>query len=103
MELYQRLKAANLKEAVCKYKVAHYEADSPKGAVRKYLSYGQSLTSFKGKEAKAPYTFTFNVTLTTIGSIMKNSGSSLSVFVGCIFLVTVKSFSAALGFLSRAK
>ena len=103
MELYQRLKKAGLREAWCKDKVAHYETDSLKSSVYKYLSYGQSITAFKGSKIEAPYSATFNLTLSTVAEILKNSGKSISVFIGCLFLVTVKSCSAALGFLSRLK
>jgi hypothetical protein len=100
MELYRRLKAVHLKEASSRYNVAHYEADSPKKSVRKYLAYGQSVTSFSREETQAPYAQTIAVTMRTIGAMFRNSGRSISVFVGCIFLVTVKTISATLGFLS---
>lgn len=103
MELYQRLKSTGLKEAWCSGQVIHFETDSLQNAVRKYLSYGQSITAFRVTEAEAPYTLTFGLTLSTATQILRDSGRSTSVFLGCLFLVIVKTFSAALGFLSRLK
>jgi glycosyltransferase involved in cell wall biosynthesis len=103
IELYQRLKSNGLKEAWCTGQIIHYETDSPQKAVRKYMIYGQSITAFKNNQAKAPYKATFRLTLSTVAQMMRDSGRSASVFFGCLFLVTVKSFSATLGFLSRLR
>jgi len=102
LELYQRLRSQGLKVATCHSRILHFEADSPRSAVRKYLSYGQSVTAFEGAEAKAPLTLTFKAAVAAVNAMLNNSGKSLSVLAGCVFLVTVKTFSAALGFLSRA-
>jgi glycosyltransferase involved in cell wall biosynthesis len=103
MELYQRLKSTGLKEAWCSGQIIHFETDSLQNAVRKYLFYGQSITAFRANEAKAPYSATIALTLSTAVQTLSGSGRSLSVFLGCLFLVTVKTFSAALGLLSRFK
>ncbi len=101
MELYQRLKSTGLKEAWSRGQIFHFETDFPKNTVRKYLSYGQSITAFAENEAEAPYEATFNVTVFTTVQVLKAPDRSLSVLLGCLFLVTVKTFSATLGFLSR--
>jgi len=103
LELYERLKSVGLREAWCRGHVIHYENDSLQNVSRKYTCYGQSLTSFRDGPAKAPYASTFKLTLSTVAQISRDPGRSLSVFLGCLFLVTVKSLSAALGFLSRLK
>jgi len=103
MELYQRMKSAGLKEAWCTGQVIHYETDSLQKAVRRYLVYGQSINAFRDNQAKAPYKATFSLTLSTAMQMLRDSGRSASVFLGCLFLVTVKSFSATLGFLSRLR
>ena len=103
MELYGRLKTSQLKVAWSAGRVLHSEADSPQNAVRKYLSYGESIVSFTENHAEAPYKGTLKLTLSTLMRLLRSSGSSLSVLVGCLFLVTVKSLSATLGFLSRLK
>jgi glycosyltransferase involved in cell wall biosynthesis len=103
IEFYQRLKSAGLKEAWCTSQVIHYETDSPQNAVRKYLVYGQSIIAFRSNQAKAPYKATFSLTLSTTVQMLSDSGRSMSVFLGCLFLVTLKSFSATLGFLSRLR
>jgi glycosyltransferase involved in cell wall biosynthesis len=100
MELYGRLKSAGLSEAWCNRKIIHNETDSPTLAVRKYTSYGKSITAFRGTEAAAPYTATVNLSFSTLAQMPRNSGRSMSVLLGCLFLVTIKTFSAALGFLS---
>jgi hypothetical protein len=100
-ELYQRLKLTGLKEAWCRGRVVHSEADSPQNVVRKYLTYGHSVVAFKSSQVKAPYLTTFKITLSTLVQMIKGSDRSLSVFLGCLFLVAVKSLSAAFGFLSR--
>ncbi len=100
-ELYQRLKSTGLKEAWCRGKVVHSEADSPQKAIRKYFSYGHSVVAFKSNQVKAPYSTTFMITISTLVQMIKDSGRSLSIFLGCLFLVAVKSLSAVFGFLSR--
>jgi glycosyltransferase involved in cell wall biosynthesis len=103
LELYERLKSVGLREAWCRGHVIHYENDSLKNVLRKYMSYGQSITSFKYSPVKVPYVTTLRLTLSTIAQTLRDPGRSLSVFLGCIFLVTAKSLSAAFGFLSRLK
>jgi glycosyltransferase involved in cell wall biosynthesis len=103
-ELYQRLKLAGLKEARCTGQITHYEVDSLRGVVRKYLSYGRSLAEFGGVLSKnAPYASTFRLTLSTIKQVLGYPGASFSVFAGCFLLVIVKSFSAVFGFLSEVR
>ena len=101
LELYQRLQSTGLREAWSTGHVIHCEADSPRRAVKKYLSYGESIAAFKTSQADAPHAIVFQVTLSTVVQMLRNSGRSLSVFLGCLFMLTVKTFSAALGFLSR--
>jgi glycosyltransferase involved in cell wall biosynthesis len=100
MELYQRLKSAGLREAWCRGRIIHYEADSLRNVIRKYVSYGRSIAEFRGNIAKAPYASTFRLTLSTITQTLRDPGKSLSAFVGCFLLVFVKSLSIAFGFLS---
>jgi glycosyltransferase involved in cell wall biosynthesis len=100
-ELYQRLKQAGLKEARCNGQIVHYEVDSLRGVVRKYLSYGRSIAEFRRVVSKGPYASTFRLTLSTLKQVLRCPGESFSVFVGCFLLVIVKSFSAVIGFLSR--
>jgi glycosyltransferase involved in cell wall biosynthesis len=101
LEFYQRLQLTGLRETWCKGYVTHYETDSLQNAVRKYLSYGESIAAFRATHANAPYATTIRITLSTMAQMLRNSGRPISVFFGCLFLVTVKTFSAALGFLSR--
>jgi glycosyltransferase involved in cell wall biosynthesis len=103
LELYQRLFSAGLREAWCPSKVIHYETDSLQNVIRKYFSYGYSITAFKRNHVKAPYATTFRLTLSTIIQMLKDPGRSFGVFSSCIFLVSVKSMSATLGFLSRPR
>jgi len=103
MELYQRLVSAGLREAWCSSQVVHYETVSPQNAVRKYLSYGYSIKAFKSNHVKAPYASTFRLTLSAMMQMLKKPSRSFGVFSGCVFLVGVKSMSAALGFLSRLR
>jgi arabinofuranan 3-O-arabinosyltransferase len=100
LELYQRLKLAGLREAWCRGHIIHYEADSFRNVIRKYVSYGRSIAEFRGNITKAPYASTFRLTLSTITQILRDPGKSLSAFVGCFLLVVVKSLSVAFGFLS---
>ncbi len=100
-ELYKRLKSKKLRDTWCRSRVFHFETDSPKSAVRKYLSYGQSITAFRDKEAEAPYALTFRLSVSVLAQVVRNSSRSFSVFWGCLFLVALKSFSAVVGFLSR--
>ena len=100
-ELYQRLKQAGLKEARCNGQIVHYEVDSLRGVVRKYLSYGRSIAEFRRVVSKGPYASTFRLTLSTLKQVLRCPGESFSVFVGCFLSVIVKSFSAVTGFLSR--
>lgn len=99
LELYQRLKVAGLREARCRGRIIHYEADSLRNVIRKYVSYGRSIAEFRGNQAKAPYASTFRLTLSTVTQILRDPGKSFSAFVGCFLSVIVKSLSVAFGFL----
>jgi glycosyltransferase involved in cell wall biosynthesis len=101
LELYERLKLAGLKESWCRSKIFHYEGDSPRKIVRKYFSYGQSISEFEDSPVSTPYVATLSLSLSTAVQVVKESGKSLRVFVGCCFLVVLKSFCAALGFVFR--
>ena len=102
LELYHRLKSKGLKDVWCKSHVFHYEAGSLQNAVRKYLSYGRSVNAFRDSQVKTPIVLIFSLAFSTLARILKNSDVSASVLLGCLFLITVKGGSAALGFLSRA-
>ena len=99
MELYNRLKLEGLAEAWCSCKVIHHEIDSPRKTVGKYVTYGQSVNTFRGLDAKAPYIETFTLTLSAIVQLLRKPGKSVTVLLGCLFLVAAKTSSAALGFL----
>jgi glycosyltransferase involved in cell wall biosynthesis len=103
LELYQRLKLAGLREAWCRGHIIHYEANSLRSVIRKYVSYGRSMAEFRGNLSKAPYASTFRLTLSTIMQILRDPGNSLSAFVGCFLLVVLKSLSMVFGFLSRLR
>ena len=101
IELYQRLKLGGLKDAWCKRRLIHYENDSFRSMIRKYLSYGQSVVAFRDSSAVAPTSSMFMLTLSTMMQTFRDPGKSLSVFLGCLFLFAAKSLSGAFGFLSR--
>ena len=92
MELYQRLKSTGLKEAWCSGQVIHYETDSLQNAVRKYLSYGQSITAFRVNEAKAPYKATFTLTLSTAAQMLRDSGRSTECLLRLLILGYCENF-----------
>ncbi len=99
-ELYQRLKSAGLRDAWCRGCVVHYETDSLRKMINKYVSYGRSIFTFRGSHTKAPYASTIRLTLTTIAQTLRDPGGSLVEFFGCLFLVAVKALSVAFGFIS---
>lgn len=103
LELYQRLKSAGIRESWCSGYVIHYENGSLQEVIRKYLSYGQSVSEFRSSLSKAPFASTFRLTLFTITQMLKSPGRSLSVFFGCLLLVAMKGLSASLGLLSRLR
>ena len=103
LELYQRLKLGGLREVWCRRRIIHYENDSLQDVIQKYVSYGRSMIAFRGNSIKAPYASTARLTLSTMAHILRDPGRSLNVFLGCLFLVTVKGLSVALGFLSRLR
>ncbi len=100
LELYQRLNSAGVRDAWCRGHVIHYEADSLRKAIRKYVSYGRSISAFRGAPTKAPYASTVKLTISTVVRILRAPSRSLSLFFGCLFLTTVKAISMALGFVS---
>jgi glycosyltransferase involved in cell wall biosynthesis len=99
LELYQRIKLQGVGEAWCMGRIIHYELDSLRKVVRKYVSYGRSIAAFKGHAIKAPYVSTIKLTLSTLVHLFKKPGRSVSVLLGCLFLVGVKSLNVAVGFL----
>lgn len=103
LELYQRLKLLGVREAWCRGHVIHYENGSLRGMIRKYMSYGRSIAAFRDNSTKAPYVSTVRLTLSTLVHTLRAPGRSFNMFLGCLFLVTAKSLSVALGFLSRLR
>ena len=98
-ELYQRIKLQGVREAWCLTRVIHYELDSLRSVIRKYVSYGRSIATFNGSPIQAPYVATIKLTLVTLVHVIKQPGRSVSVFLGCLLLVGVKSLNVALGVL----
>jgi len=99
LELYQRIKSRGVREAWCINRVIHYELDSLRSVIRKYVSYGRSIAAFKGSPIQAPYTSTIRLTLSTLVHLIKKPSRSVNVFLGCLILVGVKSLNVAQGFL----
>jgi glycosyltransferase involved in cell wall biosynthesis len=98
-EFNHRLEAAGVKIVWCESKVSHRESGSLREVTRKYLSYGKSIADFNQVDAKGPYSSTTKLTLLTMLDVLKHPGYSLRLFIGFIFLFTLKSCCAALGFL----
>ena len=103
MELFGRLSNMGLKVAWCNGRVFHFEAVSPHYMILKYLSYGRSINKFEDGQVTTLYKRTIALTLSTLIQTLRDSWKSIPVFIGCMFLVAVKSLSAIVGFLSRLK
>jgi glycosyltransferase involved in cell wall biosynthesis len=101
-ELHQRLKAAGVKDAWCESYVFHHENGSLQDVTRKYLSYGQSIATFRKKANDGPYFLTVKLTLSAMLGVLRNPGRSLRLLLGFGFLFLVKSLCAAFGFLSSS-
>lgn len=101
LEFYQRLRQLGVKEAWCKRHIIHFEGDSLRGVISKYVSYGRSIAEFRRSNVKAPYALTLRLTISTLMRVIRNPGKTLSVFLGCLFLVAIKGLSLTIGFSSR--
>lgn len=101
LELHQRLKAQGVKDAWCKSRVIHYEMDSLPKVIRKYMSYGGAIATFKGGPIRAPHVSSLRLTLSTLLHLFKKPSSTVGTLLGCVVLVGVKSLSVALGVLIR--
>jgi len=100
LELFERLKGTGVKTGWCESKIFHYEVGSLGGIVKKYLSYGQSLSAFEDSNF-APYASTLHLTLRTLFKVLRKPGRSPRVFFGFCFLFTIKSMCAVFGFLIK--
>ena len=98
LELYQRLKRFGLRETWCRKHIIHYEIGSLQDITRKYLTYGRSIAAFKSARVKVPYNITLKLAIPTVVQLLKDPGKAINVFLGCLFLLIVKSFSLLLGF-----
>ncbi len=97
-ELYQRTKSTVLgKESWCRSRIIHHEKVSPKGLVRKYLSYGRSIVTFKRTITETPLASTIKLALSTAFHVIRTPGNSPLIFCGCVVQIVLKGFSVALG------
>lgn len=99
-ELHQRLKENGLRESWCTSQVFHYEKCSLHDIFSKYTTYGQSIAFFSSNSTKTPFGSTLKLTLATLRQVLKTPGHSAKIFFGSLFLVALKSVSAAMGLLS---
>jgi len=92
-DLYEKLKKANVKEAVCKSSVYHYELTSLKGILVKNLYYGKYIPIFMKHTQKQIFPLMLRHALLTLKEISRNFKSSPATIVGCAILLCLKTYT----------
>jgi glycosyltransferase involved in cell wall biosynthesis len=91
-DLYRKLRKANVREAECKSKIYHHEPTSAKDTLIKNLRYGKSNAFFLQQTRLRIFPLMFEHALLTFRKVFKNFKNSPSVIVGCVVLLSIKSY-----------
>ncbi len=97
-DLYERLKALGIKEAVCNAVLYHFEVVSLKQFLFKNLRYGDSLSTFTRQSGGQGFSVMINHAVLTFAQILKKP-QKLSWIAGCTVLFFIKSTAMVLGVL----
>ena len=101
IELYEGLKRSGLRETQCRCRIIHLEDHDLRRVTRKYVSYGRSMKAHRGN-SKGRYAKTAVLTISTMIRLFRKPGDSLSIFIGCLLIVAIKTLSIFIGIISRA-
>ena len=102
LELYEGLKRSSLREARCRCGIIHLEDPDLRRVTRKYVSYGRSMRAQMGNPSKGRYAKTAILTISTMIRLFRKPGDSLSIFIGCLLIVAIKTLSIFIGITSRS-
>ncbi len=97
-DLYERLKALGIKEAVCNTVLYHFEVVSLKQFLLKNLRYGDSLSTFRRQSGGQGFSVMINHAVLTFAQILKKP-QKLSWIAGCTVFFFIKSTAMVLGVL----
>lgn len=97
-DLYERLKALGIKEAVCNTVLYHFEVVSLKQFLLKNLRYGDSLSTFRRQSGGQGFSVMINHAVLTFAQILKKP-QKFSRIAGCTVLFFIKSTATVLGVL----
>ncbi len=98
-DLYERLKRANVKEDSIQSRMYHCELSSARSILLKDLRYGKSMSTFIHHTQMEILPLMIRNAFSTFKVILKDSGASLSTVLGCVFLLSLRTFSLIIGLL----
>jgi len=98
--LYKKLRKANIKEALSESKIFHRELSSLQKILIKNLRYAKSMPVFLWNAEKKIFPLMFRHAFLTFREVFRGYRKSPEVIVGCAFLLCLKAYATALGFLT---
>jgi arabinofuranan 3-O-arabinosyltransferase len=92
-DLYERLRKAGLREAICKSSVYHYELASLRGILVKNLHYGKYMPTFIRQTQKDILPLMVRHALLTLREVSRDFWKSPATIVGCVILLCLKAYA----------
>ena len=98
-DAYVRLRKKGVREVTCKSGLCHYELASLRDILIKDVRYGKSVPAFVRQTNRQVLPTLIQQSFSAFKEMVKNS-SSVTIIVGCEFLLSLKAYSTVLGFMS---
>jgi glycosyltransferase involved in cell wall biosynthesis len=98
-DLYERLKHAGVKEGYIQSRIYHYELSTARSILIKDIRYARSMPGFVKRTQRRILPLMVRNVFLTFKAILKDSGSSPDMVLGCALLLGLKSCSIIIGFL----
>lgn len=98
--LYEKLRKLGVREALCKSRLCHNEPNSIRKMLVKNLRYGSSMPTFMHSSEDQVYSSVVRHSLLTLAEVLRDLKEKPAIFVGCTFLLGLKTFAMVMGFMT---
>ena len=98
-DLHRKLKKANVKQVETESEIYHLELSSLRETLIKNLRYGKSMPVFVQQTKEQIFPLMPENALLTFQRVIRNAQNSPSEIIGCAVLLSIKSYSTAIGLL----
>jgi glycosyltransferase involved in cell wall biosynthesis len=99
-DLHERLRKMDYREASCSSLLYHFEPSSVRNIMAKNLRYGESLPAFSRHSQTHVFSRIFRHSLLAWGETFASLNENPGIFLGCTFLLLLKTLAMGAGLLS---